>query len=308
MRIISKIAEFLLDIHDQEADINIAMGVVTTSYDFADPYFSFPRFIDNWGYYIHIVCANSEQANDIINYFKPHVRVFFLDMEPKKQNFSASKIIKFNDTLCFKPLYPNFITVKTTLDILDNASGSLPLIYGHGDIAFQLASNLVARDVNFRWIASRASRSLKYLKMRDTFTNYEVVSIKEMGDTYLKNGMLITCYPVDGSTLLKLAPEAGIKLVDVSGRSVISDDYENSPFLKLDISARLVSEISFSLIGNRYKENIGRLVDDTGRSFVSGGYPGMRGDFIVDSFKNPSFIIGISDGCGGFLERINKKF
>lgn len=307
MRIISKIAEFLSGLHDQEADINIAMGVVTTSYDFTDPYFSFPRFIDNWGYYIHIVCANTEQANDIINHFKPHVRVFFLDMEPKKQNFSASQIIKFNDTLCFKPLYPNFITAKATLDILDSALGSLPLIYGHGDIAFQLASNLAARGVNFCWIASRVSKSLKYLKMKDTFINDEVVSIEQMGDTYLNNGMLIACYSVDDATLLKLAPEAGIKLVDVSGRSVTSGDCENSPFLKLDISARLVSEISFSLIGNRYKENIGRSVDDTGRSFVSGGYPGMRGDFVVDSFENPSFIIGVSDGCGGFLERVNKK-
>ena len=307
MRIISKIAEFLSDLGDQDADTDIAMGIVTTSYEFADPYFSFPRFIDRWGYYIHVVCADSEQANSIINHFKPQVRVFFLDMEPKKPDFSASEIINYNQDLSFRPLYPNFITVKAALDVLDSDLGRLPLIFGHGDIAFQLASNLTARGVTFRWIASRVSKSVKYLKMKHTFGHDEIVSVDQMGDVYLNTGMLIACFSVDVATLLKLAPEAGIKLVDVSGRIVISGDYENIP-LKLDISARLVSDVSFALVGNRYKENIGRSVDDTGRSFVSGGYPGVRGDFVVDSFKNPSFIIGIADGCGGFLERVNKKF
>ena len=307
MKIISKIAEFLSGLRDQDADIDIAMGIVTTSYEFADPYFSFPRFIDRWGYYIHVVCANSEQANFIIDQFKTQVRVFFLDMEPKKPNFSASEIINHNYDLSFMSLYPNFITVKAALDVLDSELGRLPLICGHGDIAYQLATNLTARGVTYRWIASRASKSVKYLKMKHTFGHDEIVSVEQMGDVYLTAGMLIACFSVDVPTLSKLAPEAGIKLVDVSGRIVISADYENIP-LKLDISARLVSEISFALVGNRYKENIGRSVDDTGRSFVSGGYPGARGDFVVDSFKDPSFIIGIANGCGGFLERVNKKF
>lgn len=307
MKIISKIAEFLSGLGDQDADRDIAMGIVTTSYEFADPYFSFPRFIDSWGYYIHVVCADSEQAKSIINHFKPQVGVFFLDMEPKKPNFLASEIIKYNQDLSFRPLYPNFITVKAALDVLDTDLGRVPLICGHGDIAFQLASSLTARGVTFRWIASRVSKSAKYFKMKHTFGRDEIVSIDQMEDVYLNSGMLIACFSVDVETLLKLAPDSRIKLVDISGRIATSGNYKNIP-LKLDISARLVSEVSFALVGNRYKENVGRSVDDTGRSLVSGGYPGVRGDFVVDSFKDPSFIIGIADGCGGFLERVNKKF
>ena len=307
MKIISKIEGFLSGFRDQNTDMDIAMGIATTSYEFADPYFSFPRFIDGWGYYLHVVCADSAQANLIIQHFKSKIKVFFLDMEPKKAKFSALEILNNHHDQSFRPLYPNFIAVKATLDLLDSDLGRLPLICGHGDIAFQLASNLNARGVTFRWIASRVSKSSKYLKMKHTFGHDEVVSVDQMGDVYLKNGILIACFSVDVATILKLAPEAGIKLVDVSGRIVMSGDYKNKP-LKIDISAWLVCEISFALVGNRYKENVGRSVDDAGRSFVSGGYPGERGDFVVDSFKNPSFIIGIADGCGGFLERVNKNF
>jgi len=61
------------------------------------------------------------------------------------------------------------------------------------------------------------------------------------------------------------------------------------------------------LVGNRYKGNTGRLVNDSGGNFVSGGYQGEQGDLVVDSFKDPTFVIGIADGCGGFKKRINKK-
>ena len=307
MNIIPQITEFLSDLHDQDADMNIAIGIATTSHEFTYSYFSFPRFIDSWGYYIHVVCADSIQANTIIDHFKSKVSIFFLDMEPKKVNFSALEIINFNQGLNFRPLYPNSITVKAALDVIDRELDRPPLLYGHGDLAFQLASNLTGRDINFHWMTSRISASSKYSKMRHTFSHAEINSIDQLGEGYQKSGMLVACYGLDLKTLSKLAPSSGIKLFDVSGRSATSGKFDSAP-LRLDISARLVSEIHFSLVGNRYQESMGRLVDDANRAFVSGGYPGLYGDFVVDSYKDPSFIIGIADGCGGFLERVNKKF
>ena len=46
-----------------------------------------------------------------------------------------------------------------------------------------------------------------------------------------------------------------------------------------------------------------------GKYYVcSGGFLAEKNDLIVDNFQKPAFIIGVSDGQGGFLKRINTTF
>ena len=66
MKILTQLTEFLSSLDNQDTEIDIAIGIATTSYEFTEPYFSFPRVIDHWGYYLHVVCADSAQADVII--------------------------------------------------------------------------------------------------------------------------------------------------------------------------------------------------------------------------------------------------
>ena len=68
----------------------------------------------------------------------------------------------------------------------------------------------------------------------------------------------------------------------------------------------MFNEVAFILKGNRYSDNYGRMTNNAGVSFVSGGYPGNCGDLVVDSYLAPTFLIGISNGSGGFSQRINQ--
>ena len=301
MSIINTIKDFIDNTKSEASDKKFALGIATTSFCFEQPFFSFPRIIEGWGYYFHIVCPSSDHADEIIQGLKGYIDDFFLDVEHKKLEFDHAEIQGRNAEISFISIYPNEITIRSCFDILDTVNGTQALIFGHGDLAFRLASLMRKKNLAFSWIASRKSTSQKYLAMTKEFGNREC---DYLGDQI---NILYNFSPKPSRFLAEAVNQSKIKIVDAASKGAFGSVPEGRVY-SLDISARLVNEISFSLIGNRYSATYGRTTNNANVCFVSGGYPGELGDLVVDNYLLPSFLIGISNGSGGFLRRINKAF
>ena len=150
-------------------------------------------------------------------------------------------------------------------------------------------------------MAKLNSKSIKYNKLKSQFGELETSNLSEDVSVFIN-----TCsYESDFyKNLLKFSK---LIIIDVAAKGSMTHIDKKEVNL-IDISARLVNEISFHLKGNQYKHNFGRKKDKNNNYVVSGGYIGERDDLIVDSYKNPTYIIGISDGKGGFIKRLNKIY
>ncbi len=301
MYIKDSIINFIAEIRNLEPSSKFSMGIVTTSADFTKSYFSFPRKIENWGYYFHIVCPTSNDAIKILNEMTGHIDEYFIDVEKKNSSFSADEIKDKNPLIDFKSLYPNNFAIQSCLDLLDFYKPKSVFVFGHGNIAFNLIKSINEKNIILKWCSSRPSNSIKYNKLKSQFGELETSNLSEDVSIFIN-----TCsYESDFyKNLLKFSK---LIIIDVAAKGSMTHIDKKDVNL-IDISARLVNEISFHLKGNQYKYNFGRKKDKNNKYVVSGGYVGERDDLIVDSYKNPTYIIGISDGKGGFIKRLNKIY
>ena len=297
---IKAILDFISEKTKENQQYKFALGIATTSYDFEEPYFSFPRRIENWGFYFHIVFSNSDDASHAISKLKEYFNEFLIDAEDKRDDFSFSYIENLHKEIKFKKIYPNNITVSSTLDLIDKYSKKNIVIFGHGNLAFELANNLRSRNINYCWIPSRVSSSIKYKKMVNTHKDYKL----DLQD--ISSHIFINCCPYESDLLNRLTSNNDQIKIDVTGKNPFKKAIKNKVHL-VDISSRLSHEILYLCLPNIYKNNFGSK-NINNETLISGGYPGSEGDIIVDSILKPSYIIGISDGAGGMKQRINKPY
>ena len=297
---LQSIETFILEKKDIAKHTRFALGLATTSSVSKDVYFSYPRYIQNWGYYFHLICTSTEDAINSITYLHSHINLFFLDVENKNKNFSASKIKEENKILKFKYIYPNNLTLLTCMDSIDIFGHQPMLIFGHGNLAFRLAVGLKEANINFYWCASRDSSSAKFRLMKSSFPEQQVDYV----DSNIKLFLNLSAY--ESSFYEQLTEFPQIKIIDVAAKGSLGSKFK-SRVKNVDISDRLVSEVGFLIHHQRGDNNFGRSTFNEKYYCVSGGYLGSKGDLVVDNHINPTFVIGIADGQGGFSKRINKS-
>ena len=301
MHIKNSIINFISEIRNHEPSSKFSLGIVTTSADFSKSYFSFPRKIENWGYYFHIVCPTSNDAIQIINEMTGYIDEYFIDVEKKNSSFSAEEIKYQNPLINFKSLYPNNFATQACLDLIDFYKPKSVFVFGHGNIAFSLIESINEKNIILKWCPSRSSKSIKYNKLKSQFGKLETSDLSEDVSVFIN-----TC-SYDSDFYKNLLKFSELRIIDAAAKGSMTHIDKKEVNL-IDISARLVNEVSFHLNGNQYKQNFGRKKDKNNNYLVSGGYIGKQDDLIVDSYKNPTYIIGISDGNGGFVKRLNKIY
>ena len=299
MNIIDSLRDFIVKSKVESPEAKFSLGIATTAIPFQESFFSFPREIQGWGYYLHILCPSSDHGTTVIRNLEGEIDNFFLDVENKKPEFKASDIESDNPDIDFFYLYPNALTVQSCFDFLKSNMEGRAFIFGHGDLAFRFSALMKQRGLDFRWRASRKSASPKYAMMMDEFPTEEHQFLSS------QDHIIYNFSPFKSDFFKNLEDHPHIKIVDVAAKAAFGDRFRDR-ISGLDVSARLVNEVAFILKGNKYNDNYGRMTNDAGVSFVSGGYPGHSGDLGVDSYLAPSFLIGISNGSGGFSQRINK--
>ena len=297
---IRTIKDFISDKNSKKIHCNYAIGIATTS-DNKISYFSFPREIKDWGYYFHCIFPNSALAIEALEELEDNFDYFFIDSEPKNENFSSHYIINKKKHLNFKKIYPNNLTVQASLDLISLSNSNDFFIFGHGSLAYELAFNIEIKGKKFKWTSSRSSNSKKYLKMSKSFGNYEF-----NGNNIDTSTLIINCCPYNTSKLNNICKTKKYKIIDITAKYPFNSDMKG--FVQLvDVSSRICHEISYSMTPNKYFDNYGKIKKN-GINIISGGYQGSYGDLVVDNYKDPKYVIGISDGLGGFKKRINKAY
>lgn len=300
-RISSDIKKIISDIRSLNPGYKFALGVVTTSGNFNQTYFSYPRLIEKWGYYFHLVCPSTEEANQAILEIGHEFSAFFLDVEHKNELFSFKDIKNKNTSINFNYLYPNELTAQACIDFIEHYNHEYVFILGHGQLAYKLLDILTARSIKVKWCKSRNSKSKKYKQMKLSFLEHETSLLSRKATLFINLSMDISSF-IDSNNFSQ-----DIKIIDVSGKGSIPTKFLNNRMIySLDISPRLNNEIAIKLDRDIQMSKHGSSKDNNGNTFVSGVFSAKEGDFIVDNHENPSFLIGISDGKGGFKKRTNK--
>lgn len=294
------IEKFILEKKEMPEKTRFSLGLATTSSVSKEIYFSYPRYIKDWGYYFHLICPSSADAIMSINFLRTHINIFCLDVENKNKNFSALKIKEENKLLRFKYIYPNNLTLLTCMDLIDIFDHQPLLIFGHGNLAFRLAMRLKGANIEFYWCASRDIFSANLRLMKSIFAEQQVNYI----NSNIK--LFLNLSPFESSFYDQLNEFSQIKIIDVAAKGALGSKFK-SRVENLDISDRLVSEIGFLVREYCHANNFGRSALNQEYYCVSGGYSGSRGDLVVDNYLNPTFVIGIADGKGGFSKRINES-
>ena len=203
--------------------------------------------------------------------------------------------------LSCKQIQPNYITVKGTLDMILNYQPNSILLLGNGNIAKELALRLKLIDQEFKWThPNNRTHSKNFYIMKTYFKSEYIDSLDNNFDC------IINTIPKDNKINLEKIVNFKTNFIDVTGKSL---DYLNNikcNKIRFDISLHLINEIKSQQNILKNKLSVGR------RKFkniyiCSGGYIGNFNDFVVDNYLKPSYLIGIADGKGGFLKRINKK-
>jgi len=282
------------------SDTNFSIGIATTSDNFDIPYFSFPREIEGWGYYFHCIFPNSDEATKTIANFHDLFDTIFIDVEDKNPNFISQKIINKNKNIAFKKIYPNKTTVKATLDLIEEHINRNIFLFGHGSIARELALNLLYNKVSFNWQESRVSKSKNYKKMVERFGSEH--------KTFNKNfhNFIVNCCPNRSKYLDLICKNNDLNIIDVTGKYPFKD-IPKERVRSIDVSSRICHEVAYYLQPNKYYKGYGKASINN-INIVSGGYPGLKGDLIVDNYHKPTYIIGVSNGKGGFEKRINAPY
>ena len=264
---------------------------------------SFPRKFKKNKYYFHCVFFDDKEAIFFIENLKHINVIFFLDIELKSLSFDWVKIKNYySNKINFIYIQPNQITVKGIIETIINENYNNLLIVGSGNIAKNLCLRLNLISKKFYWThleENRISRNMIFMKK--LFPNNYISEINDKFDC------IINTVPYNFKIDLNNHISKNSCFIEVTGKNL---DYLKNLTCKkyrFDFSQYLINELRTLLNLKKNKVIIGRKKFKN--YFVcSGGYLGFKNDSIVDNYIKPKYIIGISDGMGGFLKRINKRF
>ena len=284
---------------------SISLGICTTSINAnksKDPYISFPREYRKNDYYFHCVIFNSDEAIFLVEKIKSFVKKFYIDIEHKNNNFDWEKIVKACKIKDFFPIQPNKITVNGLMtNFLSLQREKRILVLGSGFLSFSLCSELDNTKKNFRWFVDEKRKSISIKKMTLLFPK------KRQPYKLSKFDYIINTIPVDIDIDYNSFVSNNSLFIEVSGASLDFLNYINCETIRFDVSPFLKESILSSKKNMPNRNSYGRRKFND--NFIcSGGYLGNKGDIVVDNFKEPKFIIGISDGNGGFTKRYNILF
>lgn len=279
------------------------IGICTTSdvgIENFTSYMSYPREIKKNEYYAHCIFFNDNEAIQFIKKLKFLNTIFFLDIENKTKLFNWTKIRdNFKNKINFNYIQPNFITTKGIIESVINENYENILVIGSGNIARELSFRFKIIGQKFFWTNIPERRKSKNIDLM----NFAFPKNK-LDKFILKFDCIINTIPLNTNINFSKLITEKTTFIEVTGKSIDYVKKLNCRKLRFDFSPYLVNEIKNIKSLNSNSKIIGRRRYKN-YFICSGGYLGEKNDLIVDNYITPSFVIGIADGNGGFMKRIN---
>ena len=280
-----------------------------------------------------IVCGNviiytEKQAKEIAKYLDGKVEYIIVDSEKKilpteygindAGNIElALSEIKKSKALTFKA---NDLTVSAIDALIANKysplGGRKVAIIGAGNIGSKIALTLLergARPVLYRRNVEKLEaivKALNTIKPEGTisFAEYSI-SLEEACNNA---EIIIGCtpgIPIINKECVSKMKELGI-IIDIGKGSIYKEAIEYAisnkiDVIRADIRAGFFGTISTIFETKNLLENIMGSKAINGIQIASGGIMAKEGTVIVDNYKSPKKIIGISNGCGDFKRTLS---
>lgn len=259
-------------------------------------YFSFPRVHSEGFVYIHLVLRDTATAIQIVDEKRFSHAVYFVDIENKNPEFSATDIInRIGRENCY-PIEPNALTVDALVMRIFKVGFHLKiLVAGSGLLAQSLCSRLQTSHADYWWTAKKGR--IGTTRMGTLFPE------RQANDKMLGSfDIVINCIPVSQVVDFNAWVKPDCSFIEASGASLPELVSLNCTKLRLDVSAEQLAFVANRRHLIKHEPVFGHG-EFSGYRVCSGGYIGDEGDVVVDNFRDPSFVIGIADGMGGFSRR-----
>ena len=275
-----------------------AVGLCTTSPAGGKEmnYFSYPKKHPSGLSYLHLVLRDSDTAIKILDDQRFSKASIFVDVEKKNPDFSSQVIIDKLGQKPYHPIEPNALTVNALMaQILKHNLQKKLLIIGSGLIAQALCFRLSACHENFYWTALE--------ERKGTANMHRLFPMQHADNNVIGEfDIVVNCVPVAGIFDVKTWIKSNGLFIDSSGVSLPELATMTCSKMRLDVGSEQLAYVFETLHQEKRNRTFGRG-EFAGFNVCSGGCIGNAGDIVVDDFRNPSFVIGIADGTGGFKER-----
>tara|TARA_B100000963_G_scaffold358210_1_gene382271 strand:- start:10189 stop:11277 length:1089 start_codon:yes stop_codon:yes gene_type:complete len=280
-----------------------------------------------------IIVYSETYAKKAAKYLDGKVDYILVDAEkkiPPKKNGDPSNIERrVKEVLKKTPMWVykgNDLTVDAVDIFLTNflkknlrgIGGKKILIIGAGNIGFKIALQLVERGAKVYLCA----RNLKKLKLKvDTLNSIKPIhTFEKVNKIELKNvkkiahSLDIIIGATNGKPVIKKNMLIKLKkktiLIDLGkgtffGDAVMYANDKNHKIYRVDISVALEGQINKFLMLKKNKSIVLEKKKLLGEKLVSSGLLGGYGDIIIDDIKAPKRVLGVSDGKGDFLRKLN---
>jgi hypothetical protein len=266
---------------------------------------------------------NSKKALEIIKKYDGFVDIFFIDIENKisecqnllqkvKKNIKKSEIypIKGND-------FSADASYATILEIFKDITNKKFCIIGAGNIGSKVALKLIESGSNVFIINSNYKSSIKTataintLKPKQCMQSVKPISISKIPEEI--DGVIgfTRGIPVITSNVIKKIKKGGIVFDGGTGtitdEAIINAKKKKLKVLRLDMRSGFESNVTLMMNTRILVSGVIGIKKIKGFNIISGGYIGNLGDIVVDDFKNPKKILGISNGKGGLTDNPIKE-
>ena len=179
-------------------------------------------------------------------------------------------------------------------------------IIGLGSIGFRIA-NAMIEEAAFLKVYSKNTKMLKkrvdvleYLKPNPVISKIEIcLNIKEV---FQKSDVIITCSSEPNTIKINDIKSKHLPrlILDVGKHNLSKEaknfcDLNSIELSRLDIGSELVSNIEMLLREEMHNSFKPKIKHYSKKTFISGGYIGNPGDYVVDDAEDPNIILGILD-------------
>jgi len=218
---------------------------------------------------------------------------------------------------------PNDITVEAVWHLLESRlgmfSGKKIAVIGCGNIGFKLGLKLVECGATVELVRRDLSKGML---MANTINIVKPASTIAMANynpnplhASLFSDVILGC--TNGTAAITWEMIQSMKsdglVVDVGKGSVTKDAVQKAilngiSIIRCDVSSAIDGHIATML---RNKEitvrEMGRREIGESVFVVSGGYPGLENDIVVDNYRKPHRILGIANGMGDMKGKLSQK-
>ena len=270
---------------------------------------------------INLVNLKLEDIFYLKNYLKDYADYIFLDSEKSSPHddlklnstfFNFIRKYKNHNLENLKSINPSRITSEAAINlILNKLKDNINIgIIGLGSIGFRIAKELYEQNINLNIYSKNkkvTTKKVEYLKLINANpSTADIKLLKNISQICEKSDLVFTCSSQD-----RILTEKHLSKINKSPKEIIDIGKNNLTIGAISFCIKNNIKISRLDIGNQLIKEIDSFLSDLKRSkilpkrremnkkvYVSGGFTGQPGDYVVDDADNPSIILGIINSEG----------